>query len=95
LDQNKLTAKGVDIRSAILNAIYFSDNSYQELYPSMTPVNTFRVIFNHWFGASYPLLSDRVYTNEQPYTIFPNSKPIFIDACNEFEICLPPTPISR
>jgi hypothetical protein len=89
LDQNELTAQGVDIRSAILNAIYFSDNSYQELYRTMTPVNTFRVIFNHWFGTNYPILSDKVYTNKQPYTIFPNTKPKFTDACIEFDICLP------
>jgi hypothetical protein len=30
-------------------------------YPSMTPVNTFRVIFNTYFGAKLPLLDDRTY----------------------------------
>jgi hypothetical protein len=31
------------------------------VYPSMTPVNTFRVIFNTYFGTSLPLLEDSSY----------------------------------
>jgi len=31
------------------------------VYPSITPVNTFRVIFNTYFGANLPLLEDRSY----------------------------------
>jgi len=89
LEGNTITPQGVNTRSAILNAIYFSDYSYEELYPTMSPVNTFRIIFNQWFGANYPLLPDKVYTNEQPYTIIANTKPKFIDACIEFDICLP------
>ena len=89
LEGNTITKQGVDIRSAILNAIYFSDYTYEDLYPSMSPVNTFRIIFNKWFGANYPLLPDKVFANDQPYTIIANSKPVFIDACNEFDICLP------
>ncbi len=44
-------------RFSILNAIRVSDESL--LYDSMTPVNTFRVIFNLLFGNSYNLLEDR------------------------------------
>jgi hypothetical protein len=47
IDRNNLTSLGVDTRSAILNAIYFSDNDYSGLYPTLTPVNTFRVVFNN------------------------------------------------
>lgn len=32
-----------------------------DLYPSMTPVNTFRVIFNAYFGTDLPLLEDKTY----------------------------------
>ncbi len=55
------TPEGVDLRSAILNAVYFPGGDYSALYPSITPVNTFRVVFNQFFGTDYPLLPDRSY----------------------------------
>ena len=41
-----------------LNAYYFPDNT-EGLYPTITPVNTFRVILDKYFGQNYPLLKDR------------------------------------
>jgi len=46
---------------SILNAYYFPDQNYELLYPSITPVNTFRVIFNQYLGADYELLEDKSY----------------------------------
>jgi hypothetical protein len=89
LQWNEPTVQGVNVRSAILNAIYYSDGSYQALYPSITPVNTFRLIFNHWFGTQYPLLPDRVYYHEHPLSTPFYAKPEFIDSCFEFNLCLP------
>jgi hypothetical protein len=40
-----------------LNA-YYLPNGSQGLYPSISPVNSFRVILNEYFGANYPLLPD-------------------------------------
>jgi len=40
----------------ILNAMYLPGMNYSELSESISPVNTFRLIFNHYFGADYPLL---------------------------------------
>ncbi len=48
-------------RFGILNAYYFPDQEYELLYPSISPVNSFRVLFNHFFGADYALLPDRHY----------------------------------
>lgn len=48
-------------RMSIFNAYYFPDQNYEALYESITPVNTFRVIFNNYFGAGYELLEDRSY----------------------------------
>ena len=48
-------------RFSILNAYYFPDQEYELLYPSISPVNSFRVLFNHFFGADYALLPDRHY----------------------------------
>ena len=45
-------------RMKILNAYYFPDNT-EGLYPTITPVNTFRLIFNKYFGQTYPLLEDQ------------------------------------
>jgi hypothetical protein len=48
-------------RYSILNAYYFPDGEYGSLYPSITPVNTFRVILRQYFGADLPVLEDRNY----------------------------------
>lgn len=56
---------GLDMknRSYILNAIYPSSDLAEYLYPTITPVNTFRVIFSQYFGLSYPTLPDRSYSS--------------------------------
>jgi hypothetical protein len=41
-----------------LSAYYFSDKDYTSLYDSITPVNSFRLIFNKYFHANLPLLKD-------------------------------------
>jgi hypothetical protein len=90
LDWDSPTAQGVGARSANLNSIYFSDGDYENLYPTMTSVNTFRVILDHWFGTEYPLLPDKVFFHEHPVLTPFNVKPEFIEGCPRFDICLPP-----
>ena len=51
-------------RASILNAYYFSDRQTNELYPDITPVNSFRVVLNTYFGTQYPILSDRTYFSQ-------------------------------
>ena len=48
----------------ILNAYYFPDGDPTKLYPSITPVNSFRTLFNMYFNAQYPLLPDKSYIFE-------------------------------
>lgn len=48
-------------RVEILNAYYFPDEAYDLLYESITPVNSFRVVFNHYFNTDYELLKDESY----------------------------------
>ena len=48
-------------RFGILNAYYFPDGDYSRLYPSISPVNSFRVLFNQFLGTDYALLPDRHY----------------------------------
>lgn len=44
-------------RAAILNA-YYLPRGNSSLYPTISPVNTFRVIFNQEFGENHALLDD-------------------------------------
>jgi hypothetical protein len=48
-----------DERMAILNAFYLPFGGSDELYPSISPVNTFRYIFNTYFGGELALLDDQ------------------------------------
>lgn len=52
----------VQDRSANLSAFYFPDHQYEGLlYPEITPVNTFRVIFNKYLGGNYNILEDATF----------------------------------
>lgn len=44
-----------------LNAYYFSDLDYSLLYDSISPVNSFRVVFNKYFKQKLPLLKDSTF----------------------------------
>jgi hypothetical protein len=48
-------------RASILNAYYFPDHKVDMLYPSISPINSFRTIFNTYFGASFDLLPDKTF----------------------------------
>ncbi len=43
----------------ILNAYRFAGDKNPTYYPTITPVNSFRVLFNDYFGAGLPLLKDQ------------------------------------
>jgi hypothetical protein len=59
-DQGGVDTDDVD-RLRILNAYYLPGGGDQGLYDSITPVNTFRLILDRYFGADYPLLEDISY----------------------------------
>lgn len=48
-------------RMGILNAYYAPGIDVKKFYPTISPVNTFRLIFNHYFGTQMELLPDRSY----------------------------------
>ena len=60
-----------------LEAYYFPDHNYSDLYPSITPVNSFRVILSDFFGQNYPLLKDLSYfaftSADKTFTLIPNT----------------------
>jgi len=42
------------------------DGAYDELYPSISPVNTFRIILNQFFNEDFDLLPDLTYFTFDP-----------------------------
>jgi hypothetical protein len=66
------------IRMPILNAYYLPDGD-QKLYASISPVNSFRLILDHYFGADLPFLQDTsyysIYADPYNYQIVPNERP--------------------
>jgi hypothetical protein len=55
-----------------MNAWYLPGGEDLGLYPTMTAINTFPVLFSRYFGIDYPLLPDRVYSSHDwshPYDL--------------------------
>lgn len=69
LDWESLENTNLNERFPILMAIYFPDQAYDNLYQSITPINSFRVILNQFAGTNYELLEDENYfsTYSKPY----------------------------
>jgi hypothetical protein len=57
------------VKSGILNAYYFPGVDQSVFYPSITPVNSFRMVLNLYFGTDLELLPDLYYYSYpgQPY----------------------------
>lgn len=68
-------------RYSILNAYFFPDKDYSQLYPTITPVNSFRIILNQYFDAEMEVLDDKNYysTWSAPY--------IFNDVSDQAQFC--------
>ncbi|MCJ7436030.1 MAG: hypothetical protein MUO77_21340, partial [Anaerolineales bacterium] len=49
----------------IFNAYYFPGHK-DVLYPTISPVNTFRLVFNTYFGGKYDMLEDISYFSPVP-----------------------------
>jgi hypothetical protein len=62
-------------RMTILNAYYFPGGGDKNLYPTVTPVNSFRLILNTYLGAQIKLLDDASYffdTGNNEFRASPN-----------------------
>jgi hypothetical protein len=62
-DWLEATPEEIQEKYGILNAMYLPgvDAVDAGIHDGMSPVNTFRIVFNEYFGAELPLLPDRVY----------------------------------
>lgn len=56
-------------RMGILNAYYLPADGRKRLYHSISPVNTFRVIFNQYLGTDFSVMPDKSFFSsyERPY----------------------------
>ncbi len=68
---NWTSAESTDLeeRTAILSAYHLPGAPEDIIYQTISPVNSFRVVFNHYFGSDLNLLPDKSYysTFDQPY----------------------------
>jgi len=56
--------EGLKERSSILYAVYFPNKDYQDFYQTITPVNTFRIVFDKYFGEDLEPVPDKtLYTS--------------------------------
>jgi hypothetical protein len=53
-----------EFRMANFMAVYFPGNAKTVLYPTLTPINIFRLVFDNYFGQNFPLLPDISYYSQ-------------------------------
>lgn len=80
LDWAEASVAELEMKFGILNAMYLpgseaaggSAAGESPVHPTISPVNTFRLIFSEYFGADLPLLPDRTYISRNkayPYAL--------------------------
>ena len=69
-DYAKATNADLVRKFGILNAYYLPDFDMENFYHTMSPVNSFRIVFNHYFGTKYKLLADKSFVYENENNIF-------------------------
>jgi hypothetical protein len=57
----------VEVKYGIMNAWYVPGGQDIGLYPTMTSINTFPLLFSRYFGLDYGLRPDRVYAPKRYY----------------------------
>jgi len=69
MDLDNLDIEMIDERMSILNAYHLPRGGEQFLYDSITPVNTFRVVFNAYLNGTYSYVEDKQYfsTENRPF----------------------------
>ncbi|WP_173934883.1 sulfatase-like hydrolase/transferase [Chelativorans sp. Marseille-P2723] len=58
---NEAPGEELRIKTGIINAYYFPGKDYAALTPDITPVNSYRVLFNTYLGTSFPILPNRIF----------------------------------
>ena len=75
-DWTEATLEEREVKFNILNSWYIPDGRDIGLYPEISSVNTFRLLFNEYFDTDLPLLPDESYTRAHPEPLeFPSPAP--------------------
>lgn len=64
------TVDELKMKMGILNAYYFPDGDYRDLDQHVTSVNTFRILFNKYFGTRLKRLPDRVFAFPDYFKVY-------------------------
>jgi hypothetical protein len=64
---NYVEPDSMDESLLIFNAYYLPGSGDELVPPNITPVNSFRIVFNKYFGSGLPILPDISYFNSIPY----------------------------
>ncbi len=68
-DWNNPTDEQFKVTYPNFMAFYFPEKELRhEDFPIMTPVNTYRILFNTYFGTNYELLDNKMYFRDNYYT---------------------------
>lgn len=72
-DTESADASNLRESMAVFNAIYLPGRDYGDLYPGISPVNTFTALMNRITGDKKPFLEDRSFysTEKRPYDFVP------------------------
>jgi hypothetical protein len=63
-DWSQISPEQLEVHLKILNAYHFPGFDQQNLYGSISPVNSFRLVFNHYLGADFQLLEDKTFISQ-------------------------------
>lgn len=69
-DWFKAPPDDIEEKLSILNAIYVPGVDKSIFYPTITPVNTFRIIFNQIFNSKMEILKDDVFLHQNNFNIY-------------------------
>ena len=67
IELHKLLSTDLKTKFGILNAYYLPDAGNNYLYPDISPVNSFRIIFNEYFGKDYKMLKEKYFLTNYQY----------------------------
>jgi hypothetical protein len=94
LSTESLAKTDLHERLSILNAYYLPEKGGDALYQSISPVNSFRVVLNAYFGAGLELLPDRSYysTWEKPFDFIDVTDKVRLPSDRRAASARPPSP---
>jgi hypothetical protein len=64
------TVDELKAKMGILNTFYFPDGDYRDIDRQVTSVNTFRIVFDKYFGTKLERVPDRSYVFPDIFTIY-------------------------